>query len=464
MSQLVNDKTCRVTFSFDFKSNELRGADFPVEIRTASLVLISRNLASQGADLEAGAYFATVKLPSSVELSRSLFITGPGTAPHDSWAEPDVAQGKVGGTLPVEFEPIPGQESPRESWETTQFLGAWSSNLPSKVSMGSSSFWLAESGTPLGLRPGLRGLTRDDWHRYYVSPDDLHELGRSRPDTPNVSQNRLSWFTGNALTPGRERFGTRSDLPGTLEVGQSLRVAAIPGVDFEPLIMQLIQPHSKPMNVVLPLSPEAPCTVRLEQLSDGQSSLDIRLNHPVADLFLRYIQSSHVEQAEITGKALQAEALLKEKIRDPIAAAVGAYALLRFQREDQLHDWAQNLVSFFPWLADGFAILGEQEARRGSHDSALSLFSEIPQRGLPVFALGLSYAMHRLRIYLDTRLSKKGSPFSSAELQTAETALARLQDFAMFTVFQSSILTFTGLDPTSPDDKPYRDDIKAVGN
>jgi hypothetical protein len=36
---------------------------------------------------------------------------------------------------------------------------------------------------------------------------------------------------------------------------------------------------------------------------------------------------------------------------DPIAAAVGAYALLRFAELDRLHDWTANLYDRFPYLA-----------------------------------------------------------------------------------------------------------------
>jgi hypothetical protein len=94
--------------------------------------------------------------------------------------------------------------------------------------------------------------------------------------------------------------------------------------------------------------------------------------------------------------------LLQGKMNDPIAAAVGAYALLRFADLTRLHDWTKNLCDWFPWLPDSAAIRAEHLARSGDHAAAIEIFLSLRERGVPMFTDGLSYALDRLRLYTDT--------------------------------------------------------------
>jgi hypothetical protein len=48
-----------------------------------------------------------------------------------------------------------------------------------------------------------------------------------------------------------------------------------------------------------------------------------------------------------------AEDYLRDKVRDPLAAAAAALYLVRFEMFDKVHGWARNLADWFPWLADG---------------------------------------------------------------------------------------------------------------
>src|SRR5262249_11698113 len=93
------------------------------------------------------------------------------------------------------------------------------------------------------------------------------------------------------------------------------------------------------------------------------------------------------------------ERALQEKNSDPVAAAIGAYALLRLGELDRLHDWTANLFDWFPWLADAAAIRGEHLARLGRHEEALDALRTMRGRGLPLFGRGLGYALARLQTY-----------------------------------------------------------------
>jgi hypothetical protein len=58
-----------------------------------------------------------------------------------------------------------------------------------------------------------------------------------------------------------------------------------------------------------------------------------------------------------------AEDHLRDKVRDPLAAAAGALYLVRFEMFDKMHGWARNLADWFPWLADGAAAWAAQLLR-----------------------------------------------------------------------------------------------------
>ena len=98
---------------------------------------------------------------------------------------------------------------------------------------------------------------------------------------------------------------------------------------------------------------------------------------------------------------------------DPIAAAIGAYAILRLGSIEQLHDWTTNLRYLYPWLPDGSAISGEHLARLGRFEEACDAFSEVPVRGLPIFADGLFYTIERMKLYANARLRSRNRSCSA---------------------------------------------------
>ena len=162
----------------------------------------------------------------------------------------------------------------------------------------------------------------------------------------------------------------------------------------------------------------------------------------------------------INSPALDAELLLGEKLEDVVAATIGAYALLRLGELERLHDWTENLRNWFPWLPDGAAIRGEHLARLGRHGEALACFAELPRRGLPVFTDGLSYSVDRIRLYVNLgRDHFAGMPISYDD---ALGLRRRLESYGTFADLREPFLTFTGLDPSRPDDRSLSEDIDDV--
>jgi hypothetical protein len=90
------------------------------------------------------------------------------------------------------------------------------------------------------------------------------------------------------------------------------------------------------------------------------------------------------------------EGMLMAKMRDPVGAALGGYALLRLNELDRMHDWPFNLAEIFDWLPDGAVIAGELAARRGDDVRAAEWFGRAAARGLPLFSDGLSVLANRV--------------------------------------------------------------------
>lgn len=148
---------------------------------------------------------------------------------------------------------------------------------------------------------------------------------------------------------------------------------------------------------------------------------------------------------------------LRQK-KDPLAAAVGAYTLLRFGELDRLHNWTENLKNWFKWLPDGLTIRAEHLAQLGKHEEALDLLLELPARGVPIFSEGLSISIDRLGLYLTAP-----KQFSADKLSRAHGLMKRLRRFAAFADFNAAILSYTGLDPTEPEDRELdRETIRAL--
>jgi hypothetical protein len=221
----------------------------------------------------------------------------------------------------------------------------------------------------------------------------------------------------------------------------------------------MLQPELPPVNVALPTAPPRACRLILTRRADGACALDVQLDNVSADALLRYAGSGHMKQAAAVGAsdAMRSEELLFSKMADPIAAAVGAYALLRMGELERLHEWTENLRQFFPWLPDGTTIRAEHLARYGRHGEALTALLELPQRGLPFFTDGLTYAIDRLRLYVGAGTSA----FDPQQLEPARALLERLQSYAAFVDFQRPVLTFTGLDPNAPDARALDQDLDA---
>lgn len=142
--------------------------------------------------------------------------------------------------------------------------------------------------------------------------------------------------------------------------------------------------------------------VSIRMWPDGGSDLIAGLRNELADALLGYMQHGLLNDASVLAGSpeLTAESLLERKRGDPVAAAAGAFVLLRLGDLDRLYDWTANLSNWFDWLPDGLVARAEHLAREARHEEARGLLRQLPERGLPSLTAGLAYAADRLRTYV----------------------------------------------------------------
>ena len=145
--------------------------------------------------------------------------------------------------------------------------------------------------------------------------------------------------------------------------------------------------------------------VRSDQLEDGPRLVSVRAktSDAHADAIAGYLHRGDLYSASsATDWAEKAEDLLSDKRRDPFAAAVGAYLLLRIRRLDLLHDWTRNLLDWFPALYDAPIIRAWHLIYARKDESEIrKLFARALDGPLPIFTEGLRLLSDGVRLLGD---------------------------------------------------------------
>jgi hypothetical protein len=383
-----------VLFEIDLDSDQMNVMQVPIEIRRPNAALVSRTVAQQSVDLAPGKYIAVARLPSGQEIHKEFSV--------DLTNEIEVK-------LQLETadpSPIEGKELRRSA---RGFTGAPRDR--------------AASGPEISLTTGIRG-------------------------TVNL---RLSAFAGNPLQ------GTSTRMTSDRWMTAVPRSARSESYEFHitnssARIVQIGSPL-KALNILLPsaIQPAGHCRVIMN--IGRELSIEMHPASPTADALLEYTAVGFASEA-LTVASSKAELLLKDKLADPIAAAIGAYTLLRLGDLTALHNWTKNLHDWFPWLPDGATILAEHLARLGRHSEAIDILLGLASRGLPIFTDGLTYALNRLRLYISIggspKVERLGVDFE--KLEFLRHLLVQLQRFATYVDFRYPVLNYRALNPNNPEE------------
>jgi hypothetical protein len=352
-----------------------------VELRDHNLKL--KGQAQPGAEisLDPGLYLASVVLPTGE-------------------SEQQAIQVKAGHTLDVELGP--DQAAPVDSLEAHD--AALESDVPSDLVMKTGG---ADESAPA--------------HEWYC------RLLRASDGSPIAAGPALE-----TLEQTRDQSGATTDLLCT----------APPEAHGDLIWLQVAVPGQVPSNCLLPIlsaTNSQKCRVRVVAATDAIRASALPSGHRLTDSVAAYLATGHLRAAAHV--AVNARDLLFGKVEDPVGAALGAYALLRLGRIDEVvEDWIRNLANWTPALPDGAVIAGEQAARNGDAAEAKRWLNEAVKRGTPMFADGLSLLVARKR---PTKPQRK----VDARLKRL-LAIAKLADFAQV------VVAFPAVDPLDPTEIP----------
>jgi hypothetical protein len=389
----------RLRFTTLFESDQLRGIQLPLEIRTADLALVAAILTSDSIDLKPGMYVVAAKLPAGHEIKRVIEV------------------GAVDET--IDLMPPKLKES---AIEVATFLASKRAQLADVRAAATviapavgAGIAAVVTGLNTFLTVGIGGFSRSD-HR------------------PAGRQAFLRGFIGNPLLSTVEEVDLQAK-----EIARAKNVVQYHVAPArKTMYLQSLQPGRPAVNIALPLSERAGCVIAAHS-EPGRVWVEVHADHGEANLLAGYQQSS-----EGSDQTALAERLLRGKLDDPIAALIAAYSLIRSGHLDLLHDWTADLLRDFPWLPDATAARGEHLARLGLHQEALEVFVGLP--GLPLFSDGIGYVWERLRLYCSLR-----EQFPAPVFARAEALRDQLGRFISFINFDLVVTTFTGADPASPD-------------
>jgi len=175
-------------------------------------------------------------------------------------------------------------------------------------------------------------------------------------------------------------------------------------------------------------------TCRLYVRAGGGLGAVVRLADGESDRVAGYLSSGRADRAAAI--ATSAEDLLWSKMRGPLGAAIGGYALLRLGETERMHDWPDNLADWFTWLPDGAVIAGALAARRHDAPAAAVRFLEACRRGMPVFTEGISILVTGIRSLLQL---DELPQTARDELTGAAAPLLALSTFADFAALTATL-------------------------
>lgn len=167
--------------------------------------------------------------------------------------------------------------------------------------------------------------------------------------------------------------------------------------------------------VCLPLPWETSGTSDLIELvvDKSEASRPFRTNVTILDprfagLFAYFKQGSFALARTVLEhrSAGDLEAILSEKAHNPLAAAAASYCLVAASEPDVVqrwHPWLERLSDRFPWIPDGAILAARLKGScTGSCEAEVRrLYLDAFDRGLPFFALGLSWLRDGLRLFTD---------------------------------------------------------------
>lgn len=232
-----------------------------------------------------------------------------------------------------------------------------------------------------------------EWLQWVTPFRSLSHL-QTRPSTaPPASVRRIGqvWMTLWALRAGR---WVATDVSPTDQLRDTGMRQVSLDIPEGPHLLQVGGDSVAWRLVSLP--PRGPVRVALTRSASQEGDaieVTVGRRRPLNELIMSYLSRGAAMEAGRLADAWQAaDLMLYQKEDDPVSAAAGAYLLLKLNRLDERRRWVDNLVNWFPYLADGAIVAAALALQRDDSDEkqVRGYLNLAVNRGLPVFALGAS--------------------------------------------------------------------------
>jgi hypothetical protein len=205
------------------------------------------------------------------------------------------------------------------------------------------------------------------------------------------------------------------------------------------------------------LPPQTTCKILIEAaVKENSLNVSVASGNMALDGILAYLERGELDTAskfEMSQLDL-AEALVYQKQKDPISAAVGGYYILRRREINRLHDWANNLANWFTWMPDGAIIHAWQliYEYRENGDADTRLLEQARERLMEAVARGYPIYTEGLRLLRDGLLMmQQHSGVDNPALQAAVNQAGGYYSAADLTTINT---TFLGETPDNPSPRP----------
>lgn len=219
-------------------------------------------------------------------------------------------------------------------------------------------------------------------------------------------------------------------------------------------VLEITSDKNANLYVSLPPGNKLKCMVKLSESTDAAvHPIDVTVSsdHLKAETLLTLLTNGAIGDAQDLSNAEEAERLLYEKMRNPVTAAIGGYFLLKIGALQRLHDWANNLANWFPWLPDGRIIhatqlLNENNKTENDISRIRQRLLEAANEGIPVYSEGL-----RL---LEKGLTQMWYHFNGEDTEIAK-ARARIGSYLEVCDGTQETTTYVGISPGEPGRPPF---------
>lgn len=166
-----------------------------------------------------------------------------------------------------------------------------------------------------------------------------------------------------------------------------------------------------------------------------------------AETLLRYLAAGNLGSAKIIGKDLaNAEALLSEKLTNPMGATIAGYYLLRIGAIDRLQNWAEHFANQFNWLPDALIIHAWQLLQQPQPNLKLAeqRLLQAADRGVPLYSRGIRLLFDGLQLF-----QKQPTPQPELD-QAVARSIRTVQPYAAAIDWSQPLTTFHGKTPDHP--------------